>query len=466
MTDRRWKSVLIALTLSGCAFGPGCTSENKLPAAVQPGVYMFVLNHNGTEVSSNAVREAVNRPLSGDFGLPSKFLFLDPHGATIALVAMPSLVIDTPQARQLKLGPAAGKLKSYVLSGGSGTGQFINPKEIRAAADAIRLEESTNRAVFLIGPVSTNSSGESATSQPRIPAYWLESGTQNADARRLALTALHEAGFDVLAHQTDLTLFWESVLSKTARSAVKPGSGPALLAKNSASSRPAAGSVSMPQPQVPRESSRPPEPPPVRSTPSGVAASAPPASALPSPGTTKPVTRSPIDRVAITPVVSPTPAVELTAPRPAPPRPASESELRAYLDGFNVDGKHIMDTLPPCFVGIKYTHSSAADPIALALSQPEKREFNFPGSGAGTTRLVSKVAREEYVEALECYGFDDTDPASADRLLITLMRRADPREQEAKLVELIVRRGAQIVTRPVSVPSGAGMVLPLRQFLN
>ena len=46
------------------------------------------------------------------------------------------------------------------------------------------------------------------------------------------------------------------------------------------------------------------------------------------------------------------------------------------------------------------------------------------------------------------------------------MRRADAKEQEAKVVEVIVRRGAKIITRPVTVPAGAGVVLPLSQLLN
>ena len=146
----------------------------------------------------------------------------------------------------------------------------------------------------------------------------------------------------------------------------------------------------------------------------------------------------------------------------------TEAELRSTLDGFNIDGKHVMDTLPRNFVGIRHTHSNTNDPIALTVSQPEKREFHFPGAAAGTTRLVSKVARRGgAVEALECYGFDDTDTdRKTERLLITLMRRVDARDQEAKVVDVIIRWGNQINHRHVTVPAGAGVVIPFSQVLK
>jgi hypothetical protein len=145
----------------------------------------------------------------------------------------------------------------------------------------------------------------------------------------------------------------------------------------------------------------------------------------------------------------------------------TEDELRSQLQGFNVDGKDVMDTLPPSFVGIKYTHSSASDPIACMLSVAEKREFDFPGNAAGITRLVSKVVHQGYTEALECYGCDEkARKEGGQRLIITLMRRPDPQDQERKTVEVIVHQGTQIITQSVTVPAGLGVIFPLSRFIE
>jgi hypothetical protein len=46
------------------------------------------------------------------------------------------------------------------------------------------------------------------------------------------------------------------------------------------------------------------------------------------------------------------------------------------------------------------------------------------------------------------------------------MRRAGSSDQEAKVVEVIMRRGAKIFTQSVSVPAGVGIVLPLDRLFN
>src|SRR5579862_9229111 len=101
--------------LAACWLGllAGCAKyQDEPPQAIQGGVYLFALNKDKTPGSSNAVREAINRTLTPDFALPSKFVFLDHKGKTIALISMPYLPLDNAQSRELKLGQSAPKLKA------------------------------------------------------------------------------------------------------------------------------------------------------------------------------------------------------------------------------------------------------------------------------------------------------------------------------------------------------------------
>jgi hypothetical protein len=427
------------------------------------------------ESGSARLDEIESFTLSTNCASPLFLTVVNGNGTGMGRGEIPSLVLETPKAKALKLRKALldldvnAKQKRFCSDG----------VDVAKVAEVVREIQRNQRPsiVFLIGPIVGHSEVTYDASLKTIPVWWLGPGDASVDAINKGKALITQAGFKLEGVSTDPMLFYAGLGSEIRRALNGdlenlPSKTVVAELKSPKQSSPSIASTSNGSLETKRAGNTNSEPPltaavkekPVVAIAKPVRPADPEGPVLARHGT-RPLSN--------TDLIADTAPKTTTVQKPLIDEPL-KTEQFLPMEGATVEtiANHYRsrleeNPLPKDFVALLYNEKAGRRALELSLNQAEKRKYVLPGPDC------SGNPQQTLTDTLQFQGIEqvlDVRPLGAgttDVALVTISRRIDADDSaEIYQVRLLGRVAGHQFARSITVSTGQSPVIPLKELLK